>query len=63
MSDITELYLKKLKAWRKLKHKRYQIPLEGSRIFIRVWQQVKGWENELGSFVGHARPPARRWPR
>jgi hypothetical protein len=41
-SDITELYLKKLKAWRKLKHKRYHIPLEGSRIFIRVWQQANG---------------------
>jgi len=41
---------KKLKQWRKLKHKRYHIPLEGSRIFIRVWQQVNGWENELGMF-------------
>jgi hypothetical protein len=28
-SDITKLYLKKLKEWRKLKNKRYHIPLEG----------------------------------
>jgi len=62
-SDITELYLKKLKEWRKLKHKRYHLPLEGSRIFIRVWQQVNGWENELGMFRGSALTPARRWPR
>jgi hypothetical protein len=39
-SNFTELYLKKLKEWRKLEHKRYHIPLEGSRIFIRVWQQI-----------------------
>ena len=57
--DITELYLKKLKEWRKLKHKRYHIPLEGSRIFIRVWQQVNGWENELGMFRANALVPAQ----
>jgi hypothetical protein len=61
--DITEFYLKKLKQWRKLKHKRYHIPLEGARIFIRVWQQINGWENELGMFRGNALTPARRWPR
>ena len=61
--DITELYLKKLKQWRKLKHKRYHIRLEGSRIFIRVWQQVNGWENELGMFRANALAPARKWPR
>ena len=61
--DIIELYLKKLKEWRRLKHKRYHIPLEGSRIFIRVWQQVNGWENELGRFAGSALAPARKWPR
>ena len=59
MCDITELFLKKLKEWRKLKHKRYHIPLEGSRIFIRVWQQADGWENELGMFRGDALTPAR----
>ena len=63
MCDITELFLKKLKEWRKLKHKRYHIPLEGSRIFIRVWQQVNGWENELGMFRGNALTPGRKWPR
>ena len=62
-SDITELYLKKLKAWRSLKPKSYHLRLEGSRIFIRVWQQVNGWENELGRFVGHALVPPRCWPR
>jgi hypothetical protein len=62
-SNIAELFLKKLKEWRKLKHKRYHIPLEGSRIFIRVWQQVNGWENELGMFRGSALTPARKWPR
>jgi hypothetical protein len=62
-SDITELFLKKLKEWRKLKFKRYHIPLERSRIFIRVWQQVNGWENELGMFRGNALTPARTWPR
>jgi hypothetical protein len=51
-SDITKLYLKKLKEWRKLKHKSYHIPLEGSRIFIRVWQQVNGWEQELATLGG-----------
>jgi hypothetical protein len=61
--DITELYLKKLKAWRKLKKKCYQIPLEGSRIFIRVWQQTNGWEYELGMFRANALVPPRNWPR
>jgi hypothetical protein len=62
-SDITKLFLKKLKEWRKLKDKRYHIPLEGSRIFIRVWQQVNGWENEVGMFLANALVPARTWPR
>ena len=56
--DITDLYLKKLKEWRKLKNKRYHIPLEGSRIFIRVWQQIDGWENERGMFRASALVPA-----
>ena len=61
--DITDLYLKKLKEWRKLEHRRYHIRLEGSRVFIRVWQQMDGWENELGMFRGSALTPARKWPR
>ncbi len=61
--DITDLYLTKLKEWRKLKPRIYHIPLEGSRIFIRVWQQMDGWENELGMFRANALAPARRWPR
>ncbi len=61
-SDITKLYLQKLKEWRKLRHKSYHIPLEGSRIFLRVWQQVNGWEYEAGMFRAHALAPARSWP-
>jgi hypothetical protein len=61
--DFTKLYLKKLEQWRRLKPKSYHIPLEGSRIFIRVWQQVNGWENELGMFRASALTPGRRWPR
>jgi hypothetical protein len=58
-SDITKLYLKKLEEWRKLKDKSYHIPLEGSRIFIRVWQQINGWEHEVGMFQAHALAPVR----
>ena len=58
-SDITKLYLNKLKEWRKLQGKAYHIPLEGSRVFIRVWQQVNGWENELRMFRANALAPAR----
>ena len=61
--DITKLYLKKLEEWRRLKPKSYHRPLEGSRIFVRVWQQVNGWEYELGMFRANALVPARRWPR
>jgi hypothetical protein len=62
-SDITKQYLKKLEEWRKLKDKSYHIPLEGARIFIRVWQQVNGFENEVGMFLANAPVPARAWPR
>jgi len=62
-SDITEMYLKKLKAWRRLKDRCYQLPLEGSRIFIRVWQQANGWENRLWMFRASVLVPPRRWPR
>ena len=57
-SNITAAYLAKLKEWRKLADKRYRIPLEGSKLFIRVWQQVNGWENHLGMFQGSALIPA-----
>ena len=60
--DFTKLYLAKLKEWRRLKPERYHIPLDGSRIFVRVWQQVNGWENELGMFRANALTPARKWP-
>ena len=55
--DIASLYLEKLKQWRKLKPKRYHIPLEGSRIFIRVWQQINGWVREVGVFQTSALVP------
>jgi hypothetical protein len=58
-SDITDLYLGKLKEWRKLKDKRYHVPLEGSKVFIRVWQQANGWENELGMFRASAFVPIK----
>jgi hypothetical protein len=61
-SDNTKLYLKEPKEWRKLKDKSYHIPLEGSQIFIRVRQQVNGWEDEAGMFRAHALAPARTWP-
>jgi len=57
-SDITDLYLEKLKQWRKSDKKRYHIPLEGSRIFIRVWQQINGWQHEVGVFQASALVPA-----
>ena len=62
-SDFTQLYLNKLKQWRKLKHRRYHLPLEGSRLFLRVLQQANGWKNELGMFQANALTPARKWPR
>ena len=43
-SEITEMYLTKLKEWRKLKSAQYQVPLEGARICIRTWPQDNGWE-------------------
>jgi hypothetical protein len=61
-SDISNLYLAKLKQWRKLKPKRYHIPLEGSRIFIRVWQQINGWVKEVGMFQTSALVPPN-WGR
>lgn len=59
--DFTNLYLNKLKEWRKLAPKRYHLPLEGSRIFIRVWQQTDGWEYELGMFRADALVPVPKW--
>jgi hypothetical protein len=53
-SDITKLYLRKLEEWRKLKNRKYHVPLEGSRIFVRVWQQMNGWENQSGMFRASA---------
>ena len=49
-SDFTALYMRKLKEWRKLEDKRYRVPLEGSRVFIRAWQQMNGWEDVRGMF-------------
>jgi len=57
-SDFTELYMEKLEEWRELPPRRYHVPLEGAKVFIRVWQQVNGWENRLGMFQGSAFVPA-----
>ena len=57
-SEFTEMYLKKLSDWRKLDYKRYQVPLEGSKIFVRVLQQVNGWQNEVSLFQASALAPA-----
>jgi hypothetical protein len=56
-ADISKLYLKKLAEWRELEAKRYHVPLEGSKVFIQVCQQVDGWKNELGMFRGSALVP------
>jgi hypothetical protein len=45
-SDIGEMYLTKLKEWRKLTDDRYQVPLAGARICIRTWPQDNGWESK-----------------
>jgi hypothetical protein len=60
--DITNLYLTKLVEWKRLEDKRYHVKLDGARIFVRVWQQVNGWENELGMFRASDFVP-RRTPR
>ncbi len=59
-SDITGLYLKKLREWRKLTDERFQVPLEGSRVFVRVVQQVDGWQNHTGTFRAGAFIPAKQ---
>jgi hypothetical protein len=52
--------LKKLKEWRKMDCKRYHVPLEGSKVFVRVLQQVNGWQNELGRFQASVLVPVNR---
>jgi hypothetical protein len=60
MSHITRLYLKKLKEPKKLK--RYlHVALAGSRIFLRAWQQVEGWECRGQMRLTEALVPARGW--
>ena len=56
-SNFTPLYLKKLKEWRKLKDKRYHLPLAGSKVFVRALQQINGWQNELGMLRSSAFVP------
>ena len=62
-SDFTELYMEKLLAWRNLPARRYQVPLEGSRIFIRVVQQVNGWRNELDAYRANVLVPVNEESR
>ena len=49
----------KLKEWRRIKDQRYRVPLEGAQVFIRVWQQVNGWECKGGMRLFNALVPAR----
>ncbi len=48
MSDITRLYIKT-----------HGVPPPNTRIFIRVWQEVDGWENRGAMQITSALVPAR----
>jgi len=50
VSDITRLYLKK-----------YGAPPANTRIFIRAWQQIEGWECRGQMRLTEALVPARVW--
>jgi hypothetical protein len=52
-SEISELYLTKLKEWRRVKDARYHVPLESSRICIRTWPQDNGWEGRGLMMISH----------
>ena len=56
-SEIAEMYLTKLKEWRRLKSAQYQVPLEGSRICIRTWPQDNGWESKGLLQISHGLVP------
>jgi|GEM_PF-2135458 len=58
-SDISEMYLTKLKEWRRLKSAQYQVPLEGARICIRTWPQDNGWEGRGLMQISHSLVPRR----
>ena len=56
-SEITEMYLTKLKEWRRLKSAQHQVPLEGARISIRTWLQDNGWESKGLMMISHGLVP------
>jgi hypothetical protein len=56
-SEITKLYLTKLKEWRRLKSAQYQVPLEGARICIRTWPQDNGWEGKGWMMISQGLAP------
>jgi hypothetical protein len=58
VSDISRLYLAKLKEWRHLEDRKYQVSLPRARVFVRAVQQVNGWENETWRFESWAFVPA-----
>jgi len=60
ISHITRLYLKTPKEPKKLKYYLH-VALADSRIFIRVWQQVEGWECGGQMRLTEALVPARVW--
>ena len=49
-SDITRLYIKK-----------YGVPPANTRIFVRAWQQIEGWECRGQMRLTQALVPARVW--
>jgi len=60
ITHITRLYLNKQKELKKLKHYPH-VALAGSRILIRAWQQVEGWECRQQMRLTEAPVPARVW--
>ena len=57
-SNITQLYLQKLKEWRRLGKFR-RVRLAGSRICIRTWPQSDGWEDRSQTWLSTAVAPER----
>jgi hypothetical protein len=57
LCDFTDLYLAKLKEWRKLKDPKYHHFLGRAKVFVRAVQQLNGWENLTWRFESHAFVP------
>jgi hypothetical protein len=57
--EFADQYLKKLLEWRRFDNKKYHLPLDGAKVFIRAVQQVNGWESEVAMFSAAALVPPR----